>query len=98
MKLGQKPRQVWHPSAEIKGSFSRMNSQINRLLLLEKLWEKLAGGKAKFWQLYAVKSGIIYIKVDVMAARHELLIKERELIKELNKNFDKPWIKQISIV
>ena len=98
MKLGQKPQPIWHKSAEVKGTFSRMNSQINRLLLLETLWDKTAGNKAKFWQLYSVKGGIIYVKVNVMAARHELLIKERELIKELNKNFDKPWIKQISIV
>ena len=98
MKLGQKPRPVWHKSAEVKNSFSRMNGQINRLLLLETLWDKLAGSKARFWQIYAVKGGIIYIKVDIMAARHDLLVKERELVKELNKNFDKPWIKQISII
>ena len=97
MKLGQKPHPIWHKSVEVKGSFSRLNSQINRLLLLETLWDKLAGAKAKFWQLYAVKGGIIYVKAAVPAARHELLIKESELIKELNKNFDKPWIKQISI-
>ena len=65
---------------------------------METLWDKIAGSKAKFWQLYAVKGGIIYIKASVPAARHELLIKERDLITELNKNFDKPWVKQISIV
>jgi hypothetical protein len=98
MKFGQKPCNIWHESKELKNSFSRLNSQINRLLLLDNLWEKTTGSKAKFWQLYAVKGSTIFVQVRVMAARHELLLKEKIIIKELNKNFDKPWIRKISIV
>ena len=98
MKLGQKPPVIWHETKELKNGFSRLNSQISRLVLLENLWEKSAGNKAKFWQLYAVKAGVIYIKATVPAARHELLLKEKQLIKSLNENFDKPWIRQISIL
>ena len=98
MKLGQKPRVIWHQPKELKNSFSRFGGQINKLLLLENLWDKAVGNKAKFWQLYAVKGGVVYVKANIPAARHELLLKEKELIKELNKNFDKPWIKQLSIV
>lgn len=98
MKLGQKPGPIWHESKELKNTFGRFNSQINRLLLLDNIWEKVTGSKAKFWNLYAVKGSTIYVKVTVMAARHELLLKEKTLIKELNKSFDKAWIKKISIV
>jgi hypothetical protein len=97
MKFGQKPAPIWHESKELKNSFSKLNSQVNRLLLLDNLWEKVTGSRAKFWNLYAVKGNTVFVKVKVMAARHELLLKEKELIKELNKNFEKPWIKKISI-
>ena len=98
MKFGQKPAKIWHETKELTNDFSKLNSQINRLLLLDNLWEKVTGSKAKFWQLYAVKGSTIFVTVKVMAARHELLLKEKTLIKELNKSFDKPWIRKISIV
>lgn len=98
MKFGQKPPVIWHKAGEVKSSFSRLNAHVNRLLLLENLWEKHTGGRSRFWQLYAVKGGIIYVKAAAPAARQELMLKEKELIRELNKSFDKPWIKSISAV
>jgi len=98
VKFGQKPPVIWHETKELRSGYSRLNSQISRLVLLDNLWQQKTGNKAKFWQLHAAKAGIIYVKVNVPAARHELLLKEKQLIKELNANFDKPWIKTISIV
>ena len=100
MKLGQKPSKIWHETKELKNSFSKLTSQIDKLILLESLWTAAAAGKAKFWVLDGanIKTGTVFVKVKVMAARHELILKEAQLITELNKNFDKPWIKKISIV
>ena len=98
MKLGQKPSKIWHEPSELKNSFSRFTGQINKLILLENVWARVTASKGKFWQLYAVKGSTIFVKVNVMAARHELLLKEKQLIEELNKSFDKPWIKKISIM
>lgn len=98
MKFGQKPGKIWHESKELKNSFSRMTSQIDKLILLESVWAGVTAGKAKFWELYAVKGSTVFVKVNVMAARHELLLKEQQLITELNKRFQKPWIKKISII
>lgn len=100
MKLGQKPSKIWHETKELKNGFSKLTSQVDRLILLESFWLSVTAGKAKFWVLYGanIKTGTIFVKVNVMAARHELLLKEAQLITELNKNFDKPWIKKISIV
>ncbi len=91
-------KEIWHKSDEIKSSFSKFNSTINRLILLDVLWNKVLGRKADYWVLDSVKGGSIYVKVTVMAARHELKLKEKEIIKELNKNFNTPWIKQIFII
>lgn len=91
-------KEIWHKSDEIKSSFSKFNNTINRLILLDVLWNKVLGRKADYWVLDSVKGGSIYVKVTVMAARHELKLKEKEIIKELNKNFNTPWIKQIFII
>jgi len=98
MKLGQKPGKIWHETSELKNKFSRLTSQVDRLLLLESVWSRVTAGKEKFWNLYAVKGGTVYVKVTVIAARHELMLRENNLIAELNKSFDKPWIKKISIL
>lgn len=91
-------KEIWHKPQEIKSSFCRFNNTINRLILLESLWNKILGKKADYWVLDAVKGGSIYVKVTVMAARHELKLKEKEIIRELNKNFQTPWIKEIFII
>ncbi|MBQ4493334.1 MAG: DUF721 domain-containing protein [Elusimicrobiaceae bacterium] len=97
MKLGQKPPEVWHEPSELKNSFNRFSSQINRLVLLENIWNKTLGSKAKFWQLYAVQKNTIFVKVKVVSARQELLLNKETIIKELNKHFQRAWIKEISI-
>jgi len=98
MKFGAKPPVIWHESKELKNSFSRLNSQLSRLLLLDNLWDKILGNKAKFWVLEGAQGGIIFVKVKTATAKHELALKEKELIKELNKNFERSWIKKISVI
>jgi len=98
MKLGQKPPEIWHNSSELQGSFNRLNNQVNKLILLEKVWTKVLGSKAKFWQLDSVQKNTIFVKVKVVSARQELLLSKANIIKELNKYFQRAWIKEISII
>lgn len=97
MKLEQKQPTIWHEPSELKNSFNRFSSQINRLVLLENIWNKTIGSKAKYWQLYAVQKNTIFVKVKVISARQELLLNKDTIIKELNKHFQRAWIKEISI-
>ena len=97
MKLGQKPPTIWHEPSELTNSFNRLTSQVNKLVLLESIWNKTVGSKAKFWQLYAVQKNTIFVKVKVVSARQELLLNKGTIIKELNKHFQRAWIKEISI-
>ena len=87
----------WHNSSELLKPYSRLNLKLNKLILLDNLWSALLKNRAKFWELDSVQGGTIFVKVKSSPARHELLLKEKELIKELNKRFDKPWIKKILI-
>ncbi len=97
MSLEKKTPIIWHGSNELKTGFNRFSSQINRLVLLENIWNKTLGAKAKFWQLYAVQKNTIFVKVKVISARQELLLNKANIIKELNKHFQRAWIKEISI-
>jgi len=87
----------WHNSSELTKQFSHLNFRLNNLILLDNIWNIVLKNKAKFWELDSVKGGIIFVKVKSSPARHELLLKEKEIIKELNKKFNKPWIKKILI-
>ncbi len=87
----------WHNSSELTKKFCHLNLKLNNLILLDNLWQIVLKGRAKFWELDSVQGGIIFVKVKSSPARHELLLKEKEIIKELNKNFSKPWIKKILI-
>ncbi len=97
MKFGAKPRESWRASAELGGKFSRLNACFNRLMVLEHVWTRLVGEKARFWQLTAVKGSVLYVSVRLSVARNELIGRREMLIRELNKHFDKPWITKIEI-
>ncbi len=97
MKFGATPRPTWYASANLENRFNKLNSRLNRLLILEHVWTKLVGNKAKFWVLHAVQNDTLHVKVKIAVAKNELVARRAELIGELNKHFDKPWIKRIEI-
>ena len=97
MKLGQKPRPTWYASANLESRFNKLNSRLNRLLILDHVWTQLVGNKARFWVLHAVQNDTLYVKVKIAVAKNELVAKRQQLITELNKHFSQPWIKRIEI-
>ena len=97
MKPGNKPRQIWKTPQDISGRFGRLSTQINRLMILDHAWKKLVGTKENFWKLAGVKGSTLYVSVRLSVARNELITCRSGLIKELNKYFEKPWIKKIEI-
>lgn len=97
MKFGAKPRDTWYASAHLKGRFNKLTNRLNRLLILDHVWTELVGNKAKFWVLHAVQHDTLYVKVKVAVAKNELVARQQQLISELNKHFDTPWIKRIEI-
>lgn len=98
MKFGQNPKKQWRCSQELKNPRNTLSRSLNRLVVLEYVWEKLVGNKGRFWVLQAVKKDTLYVQVKVSVARNELTGKRRWLITELNKYFESPWIKHIEII
>ena len=98
MKFGARPRAIWSSPSELSGKYGRLSTRLNRLMVLDHVWTRLIGNKERFWKLTAVKDGCLYVSVKLSVARNELIGSRDNLIKELNKHFDKPWIKKIEIV
>ena len=87
----------WHNTSELLKPYNSFKLKINDLILLDNLWSIVLKNRAKFWEIDSVQGGTIFVKVKSSPARQELLLKEKEIIKELNKKFSKPWIKKILI-
>lgn len=98
MKFGQLPKKQWQSSHELTNQFNPLSKTLNRLMVLGYVWEKLIGNKSRFWVLQAVKKDTLYVQVKASVAKNELTGKKRELIRELNKHFESPWIKHIEII
>ncbi len=97
MKFGASPKKTWYSSAQLENRFNKLNSRLNRLLVLDHVWTQLIGNKSKFWVLHAVQNDTLYVKVKVAVAKNELIARRQNLMTELNKHFAKPWINRIEI-
>ena len=98
MKLGAPQKKGWRSSQELAGTRNMLSRRLNRLMVLDYVWGQLVGNKACFWVLHAVQKDTLYVQVKVSVARNELNARKRQLIGELNKHFDAPWIKKIEII
>ena len=98
MKLGHSPQKKWHSSQELQTPFNRFSNVLNRLMILEYVWNQQVGERARFWILKAVQKDTLFVQVKASVAKNELNARQQQLIRELNKHFDTPWIKKIKIV
>lgn len=97
MKFGQPPRKNWHCAQELESGYNKLSKQLNRLMILDHVWKQLVGLKSRFWVLKAVQGDTLYVQVKVSVAKNELVARRQQLITELNKHFEKTWIKKIEI-
>lgn len=98
MKLGIPPKKQWRSSQELLNPRTALGRSLNRLMVLDYVWGQLVGNKGRFWVLHAVKKNTLYVQVKASVARNELTARKSQLIWELNKHFESPWIKQIEII
>jgi uncharacterized membrane protein len=64
-------------------------------MILNQVWEKEIGSLAKHWSLSAVKGRVVYVRASSPAAAQELQMRGREVVRGLNRHFDKAWIREI---
>lgn len=98
MKQGQSAKKDLVSSQELKSNYNRLSKTLNRLMILDYVWGQQVGAKARFWVLKAVQKDTLFVKVRASVAKNELQARQSQLIRELNKAFDTPWIKRIKII
>lgn len=98
MKFKQAPKKDLVSSEELKNNHNRLAGTLNRLMILDYVWNQIVGDKARFWVLKAVQKDTLFVQVKASVAKNELNARQAQLIRELNKNFEKPWIKKIKII
>jgi hypothetical protein len=94
----QKKTYKWTNIGELKTiwkCFSGVN--IERLMILDAIWKKETGNLSKYVEIMGIKRSMIVVKVHSAVAHQELSIRSRDIIKSLNKHFNRPWIKFIRI-
>lgn len=98
MKFESSAKKGWRSSQELASPKNTLSRTLNRLMILDHVWNQLVGNKSRFWVLQAVKKDTLYVQVKVSVAKNELTGRRRWLISELNKHFQQPWIKHIEII
>lgn len=98
MKSGYSPKKELTSSQELNSKSNRLSKTLNRLMILDYVWNQQVGPKARFWVLQAVQKDTLFVQVKASVARNELNARQGQLIRELNKSFDTPWIKKIKII
>lgn len=61
------------------------------------LWDRLTGWPPEKARAVALKKSVLYVEVDSSARRHDLYLKRRKLIQELNGAFGRPVVSDIII-
>ncbi len=97
MKFGQNPKKSWRSTQELDFHYNPLTRRLNQLMILDHVWNRLVGNKSRFWVLKAVKGKTLYVEAKVSVARNELVACRQQLVNELNKHFDRPWIEKIEI-
>lgn len=68
-----------------------------RLGLLERAWEKLFGHRKRHFDMTAVHRGVLLVRVSSPVVGSELRMNKESIVRDLNKELDASWIKDIRI-
>ena len=88
----------WTAAADLSKSFgykAGIGQGPTRLALLTTAWDKEVGHFRAHWQLEGVRKGILYVRARSPAGAQELALRSAEILKALNKYFQRPWLKGI---
>ena len=73
-------------------------SGLDRLAILDAVWEKETGRLGQHCVMLGVDKGVILVKPASSAAASELALRSAVIVKGLNKYFKRPWIRAIKPV
>ena len=96
--MPQPKRPRWTTGQDLVQSFQyRTGLSGDRLAIVSALWQKELGHLSGHWELVGFKQGTLYVKPRSAAAAQELQLRGAGIARNLNKYFNRPWIKAIKI-
>lgn len=89
-------RKKWSTGADLVRSFQFRNSaEPGKIDLLNAVWERELGHFAKHWTLVGVRHGTLHVRPRSAAAAQELQLRAGEIVRALNKYFNRQWIRAV---
>ena len=86
----------WTNIGYVKKSWKTLGGIIpERLVILDAVWKKETGMLGQHCELLGVSRGYIVVKTDSSVVYNELFMNSKQILRNLNKYFSKPWLKGI---
>lgn len=93
-----KRKEKWNTAKEICSSkkiFGGIN--FDRFAILEYAWQKEIGFLGRYCKLLGIDGSFLVINPCSSAVASEISMKSSQIVRDINKYFDGPWIKGIKI-
>ncbi len=91
--LPQQHKKRWHAASELVGAFRfKTRLQVDKIAILNTVWERELGSWSGQWYLSGVRGGTLFVRPRSAAAAQELQLRSQEIVRSLNKHFNRPWI------
>lgn len=68
-----------------------------KMAVLRAAWDKEMGHFGRFYELKGIKKSSVFVQAKTPAAAQELTMRAPELVRNLNKYFQRGWIKAIKL-
>ncbi|MBI4801468.1 MAG: DUF721 domain-containing protein [Elusimicrobia bacterium] len=86
----------WTDIAAVKNSWKSLNGlNPDRLVILDAVWKKEIGRLKEHCEILGVDKGSIVVKTDSSVVSNELFLRNKQILRNLNKYFARPWLKKI---
>lgn len=93
-----KKKQNWTPVNKVNSWRCFKGFNMDRLLILESVWDKEMGVLGEHCVFLGVEKNAILLKTDSSVVANEIVFKSKQTIRNLNKYFRTPWVKYLKIV
>lgn len=87
---------AWTSAGYISQSWKTLGGIVpEKLVILGAVWKKEIGKIGERCELVGVDKGYIVVKTDSSVVYNELALRNKQILRSLNKYFNRPWLKGI---
>jgi len=95
MFLQRRKKENWAKAGDVCAGRRVLGGAMERLAILDAVWKKEFGALARHCDLLGVDGALLVVKPNSAAAASEITLRGPQIVKSLNKYFQRPWIKAV---